>query len=133
MLASSPQPKPVAGGQLALRFANGAQSRTATVHALTDDDATSRLRAALVPYIGVELPDAFQRRFDAMLAPLQTASAQSDEGRRRNDLVVNVYEGMLAVQYHRDRVSAVERESVGLVREAFPGPWDGTRPSSASR
>src|SRR4051812_18098249 len=36
------------------------------------------------------------------------------------------YEGMLAVQYHRERVSVIERETFERVREAFPDPWNGS-------
>src|SRR4051812_37855822 len=92
-------------------------------------DASTRLRAVLLPVIGVEHPPRFQQRFLAMLSPFQDAAGASDEGRRRNDLVVNLWEGMLAVRYHRDGVERIERETIRRIRAEFSGPWEGPQTS----
>jgi len=92
-------------------------------------EASNRLRAALLRVIGVEHPPEFQQRFHGMLSPFQDAARASEDGRRRNDLVVNLWEGMLAVRYHRDGVERIELETIRRVRAEFPGPWDGPQTS----
>ena len=89
------------------------------------DDATARLRNALVPFIGVELPGDFQNRFLNVIEPLQEAARVSDSSRRCNDRIVNVWEGMLAVHYHRNEVERIERETIDRVRAEFGERWLG--------
>ena len=88
-------------------------------------DPTSRLRNAIVPFIGVEPSAGFQKQFEAMLAPMQEASGHCDRSRHCNDRIVNVWEGMLAVQYHRNEVERIIRETVDWVRVEFGESWSG--------
>ncbi|HEX4033582.1 MAG TPA: hypothetical protein VHX66_03980 [Solirubrobacteraceae bacterium] len=96
---------------------------------MSKPDPTARLRAMLGPLIGVEHPQSFENCFLAMLAPFQDASRACDEGRRRNDLVVNVWEGMLAVRYHRNAVERIELETIRRVLDEFTPPWEGPETS----
>jgi hypothetical protein len=74
---------------------------------------------------GVELPGDFQNRFLNVIEPIQAAARVSDSSRRCNDRIVNVWEGMLAVCYHRNEVERIERETIDRVRAEFGERWLG--------
>lgn len=76
-----------------------------------------------------DLLQSTDRRFFAVLDRLGDPRQRSDQTNRRVERLLHIRDGLLAAQYHRDRIESIEREIVKRVREAAPAPW---RPGSSA-
>jgi hypothetical protein len=79
--------------------------------------------------VGNELPDEVWPRILGPVRRLGEPDELPAESNRRSDRIMNVYEGLLAAQYHRDHIERIEVELVRRLREAYP---EGSRPGGGS-
>jgi hypothetical protein len=79
--------------------------------------------------VGNELPDDVYPRILGPVRRLGEPDELPAESNRRTNRIMNVYEGLLAAQYHRDNIERIEVEVVARLREAYP---EGSRPGGGS-
>ena len=76
------------------------------------------------PVVGNDLPAGAHQRILGPLERLGDPRDRPEASIQRTRRIVNVFEGVLAAQYHRDNIERIELELVRRLRNAFPdGSW----------
>jgi hypothetical protein len=84
-----------------------------------------KLHDLIWPVIGNELPIEVHDRLVGPIDRLGDPRERSEDSIGRTQRIFNVYDGLLAAQYHRDNIERIEVELVRRFREAYP---EGSRP-----